>query len=170
MGILPGRLLGRHFGSGESFVTICKFACARTHRMHTQVLRQSLESQYLDCFSVQSCRAVCSDFCCVREERNYLTHTARSLNLEPSAIFSLFFVDRLNRYPLPELVLQGNIPYCTDHEDPRGFYLSRHNPCSCVIIRRRQIRLEELFWQRQLTLGRRTSGLLRGESFSSTES
>ena len=154
------------------------FASARAHRM-LSVVRFAVEVQYLDCFSVQQCRAVCSEFSCIRSQTEYHTHTALSIGAHPAFILALPFALRIGSFPLPDEVLAGNVPHCGEYtaleytgaQGSRGFFRTRGSfECSCIVIRRRQTRLEELFWQRQLTRGRRTSGLLRGESFSSTES
>ena len=143
---------------------------AHAHRMQTGLLVFVLDQQYLDCFSAQRCRALNTLFSCVREERTYHAHTARSLGLEPSAIQSLFFAERLTRYPLPKLVLQGNVPLCVDNEDPQNFWSARLRPCSCIVERRRQALLEELYWARRITRAHRRHGLLEDESDLSSDS
>jgi len=151
----------------------------RTPQCMQFVVKWTLEQQFLDCFSVQQVRAVSSEFSCVRSQTEYHTHTALSIGAHPAFILQLPFALRIGSFPLPDEVLAGNVPHCgqytalgyTGAQGSRGFFRTRGIfECSCIIIRRRQIRLEELFWHRQLRRVRRTSGLLRGESVSSSES
>ena len=134
------------------------------------VLKQVVFEQYLDCFTVQEVRAVSVEFCCVRVQRAFLTYHALLEGLEPSAVLCLTPQAREERFPLPAQVLRFNTPFCPGHEDPHNFWPARIHPCTCLVIRRRQVRLEELFWRRQLRGSVRFRGFLRQESDSSVSS
>ena len=111
---------------------------SRDHGSDSLIYSLVARAQYLDCFSAKSLRAVNTAFSCIRAEREYLQHTARSLGFPSNNLLDLPRTVRFEWYPLPERVLQLNTPLCTAHTAPHGFAPAAP-ACSCLAARRADI-------------------------------